>query len=79
MKRSEIVQGIKDYLDITEADPKFLPDSLERANYILDFCEMLGMLPPERTRPATEYEKKVGTDKNSFLGIKVENTWEPEE
>lgn len=46
MKRSEIVQGIKDYLDITEADPKFLPDSLERANYILDFCEMLGMLPP---------------------------------
>lgn len=46
MKRSEMVQGIKDYLDLTEEEIEFLPDSHTRANYILGFCEMLGMLPP---------------------------------
>ena len=73
MKRSEMVQGIKDYLDLTEEDPEFLPDSLERANYILDFCEMLGMLPPKRTQTG------ILQDGFIFDTIVYSNTWEPED
>lgn len=46
MKRSEMIEVIKDYLDLREEDPRTHPDSLDAAEYILGCCETWGMLPP---------------------------------
>lgn len=86
MRRSEMVQGIKDYLDLTEEEIEFLPDSQTRADYILYFCEMLGMLPPTIPSKKTkkeDYSYGVGCtmrcnceDCNPEYGV---NKWEPED
>lgn len=81
MKRSEMVQGIKDYLDLTEEEPEFIPDSLERANYILDFCEMLGMLPPERVdeHPLGYGGGWVSDEDIAENYFTFKHSWEPED
>ena len=79
MKRSDMLKDIEKALSDRRFRDPWSGQWHYDASDILEIVESLGMLPPERTRPATEYEKKIGTDKNSFLGIKVENTWEPEE
>ena len=47
MKRSDMIEVIKDYLDLLKEEPRMHCDTISQAEYILGSVETFGMLPPE--------------------------------
>ena len=77
MKRSEMIQIIKDYLDLVSEEPKDTFSTEEQAEYILGCCETWGMSPPLRDR--TDYEKNIlGTKEDNFDTSLKKRTWDEE-
>ena len=73
MKRSEMVEIIKDYLDLLKDDSLNLSkDTQDQAEYILGCCETWGMLPPE----IEEQSFKFLPSGEMVYNV---NEWEPED